>query len=113
MDLKKIIDEKFIDEIVEELARSEDLSKYRNNGELDKLKNRMDEIEIKLNKFMGNFNAVAVGVERQLTEKYKVINSENEQKIMNTQSQIENLRMAMIRLSNEIKKIRDALSPSV
>jgi predicted nucleic acid-binding Zn-ribbon protein len=55
---------------------------------------------------------VAVEVERLITERAETLNKENQQQIAHLQGQIEDLRSAMIRLSNKVKEISEKIEHS-
>ena len=117
MNLKHIIDDKLLDEVVEELMKSENLTALKKpdgqyTSDLGKMKSRIDNIESRLEKYVKSFKIVAMEVERQLVEKNEELNKEREQRVLKIQGHVEDLRTAMIRLSNEVKRIKDALSPS-
>jgi len=119
--LKKIgIDSKLIDEIVEEIVSSiksekrgetttEDVIGKRNLAEIIKLKERTTTLENRLEKYISNFKLVATEVERLITEKTEALNEESQQQIVHLQGQIEDLRISMIKLGSEMKKISERM----
>ena len=66
-------------------------------------------MENRLEKFISNFKTVVVEVDRQLTEKWEELNKGEEKRVLSLQGQIEDLRTALIRLSNELKSIREVI----
>ena len=77
--------------------------------EIIKLKNRIANLEDRLEKYINSFKIVAVEVERELTEKWEELNKENEKQNIELRGQIEDLRGALIRLSNELKNIKETI----
>ena len=74
--------------------------------EIVKLKNRIAALENRVEKYIRSFQITATESERHLTEKSEELTKENQQDIMNLQAQIEDLRTAMVRLGNEVKKLK-------
>lgn len=109
----KEVNSELVDEIVDEILKSRDVENYGGKGsgsnEILKLKNRTASLEDRLNKYINNFKTVAVEVERELTEKWEELNRENERQTIELQGQIEDLRTALIRLSNEMKNIKESI----
>lgn len=114
------IDDKFIDEIVDEIVdvsslagrekiTLDDAIQKRNLSEIVKLKERIAALENRVEKYINSFKLVAVEAERLTSEKTESLNEENLRQIAHLQGQIEDLRSAMIRLSNEVKKIAEKL----
>lgn len=87
-------------------AQETEVIQKRNLGEITTLKNRITNLENRLDKLIKSFKINTVEAERLVSEKYEELNHMNEQTIMNLQGQMEDLRSAMIRLSNEVKKIK-------
>lgn len=73
--------------------------------EIAKLKNRMVAMENRADKYIKNFRIAAVEAGRLVSEKAEEAREENDQLLMNLQDQIENLRTAMIKLSNSVKRL--------
>ena len=104
------------DEIVESLLKSgvvrrEKEEMHGNDGVLDdtkaaKIKNRIKELEGRLDSHINDFKVVSIETERMITEKVESMNEESERQILALQEQIEDMRTAMIRLSNEIKRMK-------
>lgn len=104
--------EEIANEITETILSSrnyENLQK-RNFAEIVKLKNRIKNLEQRLEKHINNYKITATEIERQITERTENSNQEIEKRIANLIGQIEDLRSAMIRLSNEIKKIKEEVN---
>jgi len=105
------ITEEIADEIVKLVLKSKPSTEAnavekKNLDDIAKLKQRIFSLENRVEKYIKNFKIVATEAERHLTERAEEISKENEQTIVNLQAQIEDLRTAMIRLSNEVKKIK-------
>src|SRR3989338_1086982 len=114
------IDDKFVDNIVDEILNSlekdggklrvYDLQK-RNLADVARLKARIVNLENRVEKYIGNFKVSSVEVERELSESRRNLEDEYDSQMMHMQTQMENLRTAMIKLSAEVNKIKDILSP--
>jgi len=117
------IDNQFVDEIVDVILDSREQSKgmpakripteeilQRSNlGEMVKVKSRISALENRLEKYINSFKITATEVEREISERYKNLNEDNEQQNLHLQGQLEDLRSAMIRLSNEVKRLKETL----
>lgn len=77
----------------------------RNLMEIAKLKNRMSALENRTEKYIKSFKLSSVEAGRLVSEKAEEAKDENEQMLFDLQGQIEDLRAAMVKLSNEIKKL--------
>lgn len=111
--------DKIADEFAELMLNSERLEDILKRGEenkiiqkrvskdIDVIKNRIAILENRLNKLVNNFRIDIVEAERMITQKAEELNNENDQRITNLVSQVENLRGAMIRLSNDVKEIKN------
>lgn len=77
----------------------------KNLIEIAKLKNRMVAMENRMDKHVKNFRIAAIEAGRLVSEKSEEAREENEQLLMNLQDQIEDLRIAMIKLSNNVKRL--------
>lgn len=111
------IPEELVDEIVEEILESKTLTKKSKTQKpkvvgsiaTDSLLPRMEEIENKLEEYINSYKITATELERQITEKSEELTREQDKQLTYLQGQIENLREAMIRLSGEVKKLKDAI----
>ena len=108
--MKKLaVDDELIDSIVEEVLKgkapriTEKQEKFPTD---DKLPSRIAALENRLEKYIENYKINATELERQITERYEELNEENEKRVLQLQSQIETLRTAMIKLSNELKAMK-------
>jgi len=115
------IDDKLVDEIVDEILDStrpakgispreiptEETLQRHSLGEVARLKSRISALENRLEKYVNNFKTTAVEVEREISERNKNLDEENERQILRLQGQLEDLRSAMIRLSNEVKRLKE------
>ena len=77
----------------------------KNLIEIAKLKNRMVALENRTDKYVKNFRIAAIEAGRLVSEKAEEARKENEQLLMNLQDHIEDLRTAMIKLSNNVKRL--------
>lgn len=77
----------------------------KNLIEIAKLKNRMVALENRTDKYVKNFRIAAMEAGRLVSEKAEEARDENEQLLLNLQDQIEDLRTAMIKLSNIVKRL--------
>ncbi len=108
----KEIDSELVDEIVDEILKSKDITDGGNPSgpkEIVKLQNRIANLENRLEKYINSFRTVAVEAERNLTEKWEDLIRENERQTIKLQGEIEDLRTALIRLSNEMKNIKEVI----
>jgi len=79
--------------------------KQMGNDEIEKLTRRIGALENRTEKYISSFRTSAVESSRFTIEKAEEARNENEQMILDLQRQMEDLRTAMIRLSNRIKSI--------
>jgi len=77
----------------------------RNLMEIAKLKNRMAALENRMEKFIKSFKLSSIEAGRLVSEKAEEARDENEQILFDLQGQIEDLRDAMVKLSNAVKKL--------
>jgi len=115
------IDEKLIDEIVNEVVASiraerekervsiEEGVQKRNLDEIVKLNERVAALENKVEEYMNSLKLVASEVERLAKEKAGALGEEKEQQITNLQLERKDLKDEMMKLSNEVKKISEKL----
>jgi len=82
--------------------------KYLDN--MIEMKQRISAIETKMEKRLEDFEIIANNLEKQMSENYHAVTSENEKEYFKLVDQIANLRAAVIRLSNEIKEIKVQLA---
>lgn len=120
--------EKLMEDLVDELAdmvsnsrkladilkitQENELIQNKNLKETDKLKERISILENRIDKYANSFRIFAIEVERELSEKYRSLEEDNEKRVVHLQGQLENLRTAMIKLSSEVKGLKDILAPS-
>lgn len=100
-----IVDSKKLSDVLK-TSKEKDVIQKRNLSEVTKMKERIRLLENRVEKYIKSFKIVAVEVERMITERTEEMNKENEQQIMHLQGQIEDLRTIMIRIGNEVKKIK-------
>jgi len=115
-----LVDE-IVDEILEETkAPVEQLStkktKIKEESFLDsevpdsvKLKSRIQYLENRIEKHVHDYKTTAIEVERQISDKFSEFEQENEKRLMYLQGQLEALRTAMIKLSNEFKQSKEGV----
>ena len=111
------IDDKMVDEIVDEILE-EGLPKqqqttysspsnimddrvYRN------IQARVEALEGRFGKYMNNYKTTAIELEKQITEKSEEFNREQEKQIVHLRTQLDDLRVALIRLNNEFRAFRE------
>lgn len=109
--MPKEITDSLVEEIVDEILKTEKIVEGDGvkSDDVSRLKNRISNLENRLEKFISNFKTVVVEVDRQLTEKWEELNKGEEKRVLSLQGQIEDLRTALIRLSNELKSIREVI----
>jgi len=117
------VDDELVDEIVDEILNSREQSngmpakkmptgeilQRHNLGEMVKLKSRVFALENRLEKYINSFKITAVEVEREISERNKNLDEDNEQQILSLQGQLANLRTAVIRLSNDVKRLKETM----
>jgi len=79
----------------------------RNLMEIVKLKSRINSLENRVEKYIRNFKISATESNRLVSEKTENLGEGIEERILNLQGQIEKLRTAMIRLSSEVKNLKE------
>ncbi len=124
------VPDELVDEIVEEVlaetmekASSETpTKKYKpkeqeetlldnNLSDAVKLKPRIQYLENRIEKHVHDYKTTVIEVERQIVEKFSEFEQENEKRLIYLQGQLEVLRTAMIKLSNEFKQSKESISP--
>jgi hypothetical protein len=98
------------DEIVDLVANSKKLTdilkvsqeneiiQKKNLSEMVILKNKITDLEYRLNKLIKSFRIDIVEAERLITEKYEDIRKENEKQINNLQDQIEEIKAVLSKM---------------
>lgn len=113
-----------VDEIVEEILAEtkakktvEIKSKPKDNSLVDSylpepsnLKLRIQNLENRIEKHIHDYKTTAIEVERQIVDKFSEFEQENEKRLIYLQNQLEALRSAMIRVSNEFKRSKESIS---
>jgi chromosome segregation ATPase len=102
------VDDELVDEIVDEVLKSQRPFKSKSD-EIGKLKARIADLEHKLDKYISSFKLNATESVRRISEVDETLTSENEKQLIALQGQLNDLRTAMIRLSNEVKKLKEKL----
>lgn len=109
-----IVVDELANEIVDLLSNSQKFSKFlekmdsQTPSKANDIESRFENIEQKLNKLIHNFKIVSVELERMSTAKIKNLQQERDEEMMRMQSQIEQIRQAVMKLASEIKDIRSA-----
>lgn len=113
------VPDELVDEIVEEiLAETEDKKsaeiplakeKFLDNDS-PKIKSRLQNLENRIEKHVHDYKITAIEIERQIVDKFSEFEQENEKRLIYLQGQLEALREAMIRLSNEFKQSKESIS---
>ena len=75
-----------------------------------KIKSRLQNLENRIEKHVHDYKTTAIEVERQIVDKFSEFDQENEKRLIYLQGQLEALREAMIRLSNEFRKSKESIS---
>lgn len=125
-DKGQLIPNELVDEIVEEIvsetlakkSTSDNVTKFKPKEELFldsdaselKLKSRIQFLENRIEKHVHDYKTTAIEVERQINDKFSELEQENEKRLIYLQGQLEALRNAMIRLSNEFKQFKESIS---
>lgn len=76
-----------------------------------KLKSRLQYLENRIEKHVHDYKTTAIEVERQIAEKFSELDQGTEKQLIYLQGQLEALRTAMIKLSNEFKQSKENISP--
>lgn len=117
------VPDEMVDEIVEEIL-SETMSKKSspktkveedtlldsNVPELIKLRTRIQNLENRIEKHVHDYKTTAIEVERQIVDKFSEVEQQYEKQLIYLQGQIEVLRNAMIKLSNEFRLFKESIS---
>ncbi len=120
------ISDELVDEIVEEIlaetsvgkpseTKTSSVKKFKPEELYDgasdlKEKSRMPSFENRAEKTIYDYKTTAIEIERQITEKFTEFEQENEKRLMYLQNQLESLRTAMIRLSSDLKQLKEGVS---
>ncbi len=118
------VPEELVDEIVEEIltevkpemqpefkpskTRKEDL--LGDTVDIVKLKTRLQYLENRIEKHVHDYKIGAVEVERQIASKFSEFEEGTEKQLIYLQGQLEALRTAMIKMSNEFKQSKESIS---
>jgi len=81
-----------------------------NVSDLVKLKSRIQYLENRIEKHVHDYKTTAIEVERQISDKFSEFEQENEKRLIYLQGQLEALRTAMIKFSNEFKQSKESIS---
>ena len=92
------------------LKEPEEMLLDSNVSDLAKLKPRVQYLENRIEKHVHDYKTTAVEVERQISDKFSEFEQENEKRLIYLQGQLEALRTAMIKLSNEFKQSKESIS---
>ncbi|MBI2084459.1 MAG: hypothetical protein HYT70_02505 [Candidatus Aenigmarchaeota archaeon] len=109
------IDDKVIDEIVDEILNEGDVletsppMRLKPSNKIYKNSSKAG-LQEKFEEHLRDYRTTAMELERQITEKSEEWMSEQEKQMMRLQGQIEDLRTSMIKLSSELKKLKDEFS---
>lgn len=119
------IPEGLVDEIVEEileetkpnmLSAPKPSKKLKETDLLEdsvdavKLKSRLQYLENRVEKHTHDYKISAIEVERQIASKFSEFEQDTEKQLIYLQSQLEYLRTAMIKISNEFKQFKESIS---
>lgn len=111
------IDDKMVDEIVDEIL-SEGLPKQQqttyssSSNVMDdrvfrNIQARVEALEGRFGKYMTNYKTTAIELEKQITEKAEEFNREQEKQLVHLRTQLDDMRVALIRLNNEFRAFRE------
>jgi chromosome segregation ATPase len=103
-----ITDTKKLNKLLRIIEEKEDVEK-KNSNEILSLRKKVDILESRLNKLIRNFETTAVEAERDITDRYEKVLEHIDDQIVHLQGQIENLRTSLIRISNEVKNLKERL----
>ena len=111
--VKDLVDSEMVNEIVDEIIselKSADKSGQKSvqttipQSELVKLR-------VQLENLQNAFEVDEVEIERQVTENFEKLSDQLESKVAGLEQQINDLRTALIRLSGEIRKLKEEKGP--
>ena len=77
-------------------------------NQVGKLEKRIEALENRVEKYIGSFKIVATESGRSITEKTETLKRDVDSDIVGLRGELDELRTAMIRLSNEVKKMRES-----
>ena len=110
------IDDKMVDEIVDEIL-AEGLPKQQttyssSSNVMDdrvfrNIQARVEALEGRFGKYMNNYKTTAIELEKQITEKSEEFSREQEKQIVHLRTQVDDLRVALIRMNNEFRAFRE------
>ena len=111
------IDDKMVDEIVDEilaegLPKQQQTTYSSSSNIMDdrvyrNIQARVEALEGRFGKYMNNYKTTAIELEKQITEKSEEFNREQEKQIVHLRTQLDDLRVALIRLNNEFRAFRE------
>lgn len=105
---KDLIDPKLVDEIVEEIAAEMKADKGAGKPTQTTLPQAdMMKVKQQLENLQNAFEIDEVEIERQVTEKFEKVSDEMDSRITRLEGQINDLRTALIRLSGEIRRMKE------
>ena len=92
------------------LKEPEEMPLDGNVSDVVKLKSRIQYLENRIEKHVHDYKTTAIEVERQISDKFSEFEQENEKRLIYLQGQLEALRTAMIKFSNEFKQSKESIS---
>lgn len=92
------------------LKEPEEMLLDSNVSDVVKLKSRIQYLENRIEKHVHDYKTTAIEVERQIVDKFSEFEQENEKRLIYLQGQLEALRTAMIKFSNESKQSKESIS---
>ena len=92
------------------LKEPEEMLQDSNVSDVVKLKSRIQYLENRIEKHVHDYKTTAIEVERQIVDKFSEFEQENEKRLIYLQGQLEALRTAMIKFSNEFKQSKESIS---
>lgn len=105
--IRDVIDSSLVDEVVNEIVS--ELKAQKGQRPVQTTLPQADLIRLRdqLQQLQRSFEVDEVEIERQVTEKFEDLGKDIDDRITRLEGQINELRTAMIRLSGEIRRIRE------
>ena len=106
---KEVIDPKLVDDVVDEIVS--ELKKTGSSGQKTMQttipQSELASLKAQLEIIQKSFDIDETEIERQVTEKFEQLSTDMESQITRLEGQISDLRTAMIRLSGELRKMKE------
>lgn len=105
--VKDLVDPELVDEIVEEIVSELKEGREQKSAQTSLPKPDLIELKSQLENLQKAFEIDEVEIERQVTEKFEELSGQIESNIARLEGQINDLRSAMIRLSGEMRRLKE------